>query len=92
MPGGPDVTLASRLDDSPLEVSTTAGPWRPRNYDGEFHGEVSVREALERSLNVASARLGQKVGAERVAHMARRLGVESDLLKNPQLPSSGARH
>jgi penicillin-binding protein 1B len=80
----PLITLASRLDDSPLTVSTPAGPWSPENYDHEFHGEVSVREALERSLNVATARLGQEVGIERVAEVARRLGTSSDL---PVVPS-----
>ena len=40
---------------------------------------VPVREALERSLNVATARLAQEVGIGRVADVARRLGVESPL-------------
>lgn len=82
--GTPRITLASHLDDAPLSVSTPSGPWRPRNYDGEFHGEVSVREALERSFNVATARLAQDVGLRRVADVARRLGIESPL---PLVPS-----
>jgi len=53
--GGPAITLASFLDDSPLEISTPSGPWQPRNFDREFHGRVGVREALERSFNVATA-------------------------------------
>ncbi len=81
---GPLVTLASHLDDSPLTVDTPTGPWSPANYDLEFHGEVGVREALERSLNVATARLAQEVGIERVASMASRLGIESRL---PEVPS-----
>ncbi|MEN8183849.1 MAG: transglycosylase domain-containing protein, partial [Myxococcota bacterium] len=36
--GGPQVTLASRLDDGPLTVSTPTGEWQPANYDHEFHG------------------------------------------------------
>jgi len=82
--GGPAITLASFLDDSPLEVATPSGPWRPRNFDREFHGRVSVREAIERSFNVATARLAQEVGIGRVADVARRLGIESDL---PLVPS-----
>jgi penicillin-binding protein 1B len=82
--GRPAITLASFLDDSPLEVETPTGPWAPENYDHEFHGTVSVREALERSLNVATARLAQDVGIRRVASVARRLGVESSL---PLVPS-----
>ena len=88
-PGGgparePAITLATRLDDTPLELRTPSGVWRPRNYDGEFHEDVSVREALEHSYNVATARLAQEVGLERVVDVARRLGVESPL---PEVPS-----
>ena len=38
------------------------GPWRPKNFDGEFHDRVGVREAIERSLNVATVRLAPAVG------------------------------
>jgi len=81
---GPKLTLASFVDDSPLEVKTPSGPWRPRNFDREFHGSVPVREALERSFNVATARLGQDVGIRRVIELARRFGVTSPL---PEVPS-----
>ena len=43
-----------------------------------------MREALERSFNVATARLAQEVGVRRIAQVARRLGVESPL---PAVPS-----
>ncbi len=81
---GPLVTLVSRVDDYPLKIDTPEGVWEPANYDRQFRGPVSVREALERSLNVPAARLGQAVGIGRVVEMARRLGVESGL---PAVPS-----
>ncbi|NNL67999.1 MAG: PBP1A family penicillin-binding protein, partial [Myxococcales bacterium] len=83
-PEGDGITLADFLSDDPLQVSTPSGVWAPRNYDHQFHGRVPVRSALERSLNVATARLGQEVGVDRVADVARRLGIESDL---PEVPS-----
>jgi penicillin-binding protein 1B len=82
---GPVVTLASRIDDSPIEIETRDGPWRPENYDHEFHGEVPLREGIERSLNVASARLAQEVGIPRVASVAERLGISSNLPRVPSL-------
>ncbi len=88
--GGPVITLGSFLDDSPLEVQTPSGPWRPENYDHEFHGRVPVREALERSFNVASARLGQEVGIDRVIDVARRLGITSPLPLVPSLALGSA--
>ena len=82
--GPPRITLASLLDDSPLELPTPDGPWRPRNFDNEFHGSVGVREALERSLNVATVRLATEVGLSRVVDVAHRLGIQSPL---PAVPS-----
>jgi ATP-dependent Lhr-like helicase len=60
------------LDDAPLEIERPYNPepWRPENYDHKFRGPVSVREALERSLNVPAVRLGQRVGIARVSSVA----------------------
>ena len=87
---GPAVTLASLVPDEPVEVATPSGPWRPVNFDRRFRGPVSVREALEDSLNVPAARLGQAVGIRQVVEMARRLGVESPLPAVPSLALGSA--
>ena len=81
---GPTITLASVLDDTPLELKTPEGRWRPQNHDGTFNDQVGVREAMERSLNVATVRLAKDVGLREVVRVARRLGIESDL---PAVPS-----
>ena len=57
-----------------------AGELRQASSTGAF----ARREALARSLNVATARLGQQVGPARIAEVARRLGIESPL---PEVPS-----
>ena len=84
MSGAPFATLASFLDDTPLEILTPSGPWTPQNYDKEFHGRVPIRQAIERSYNVATARLADNIGVQRVADVAKRLGVASPL---PIVPS-----
>ncbi|MBW2725942.1 MAG: PBP1A family penicillin-binding protein [Deltaproteobacteria bacterium] len=81
----PVATLASFLDDSPLEIETRDGFWRPQNYDHKFRGRVPLRSALERSLNVPSVRLAMRVGIDRVAEMATRMGVKSYLPRVPSL-------
>lgn len=78
-------TLATLVDDDPLSVETRAGVWQPVNYDGQFRGPVTIREALERSLNVPFARLGLSVGPETVAEMGERLGISSKLQPVPSL-------
>lgn len=81
----PAFTLASLLDDAPLEVETPAGLWRPANYDGRFRGAITLREALERSLNVPFARVGLVVGPDRIVETARALGITSELRAVPSL-------
>jgi penicillin-binding protein 1C len=71
------LTAASLLDDSPLDVPTSTGMYRPRNYDGEFHGPVSVRTALSSSLNVPAVRAVRLVGENAFARRLRSLGFQS---------------
>jgi penicillin-binding protein 1B len=75
----PAITTATLLDDSPLTLETREGVWEPRNYDHKFRGPVPARYALEHSLNIPAIRLGLEIGPDRIADLARRLGVTSDL-------------
>jgi penicillin-binding protein 1B len=88
--GAPVITLASTLSDTPVSIRSGSKTWAPANYDHKFYGEVSVRTALEKSLNVATVRLGQAVGAERIIDVARRLGIESPLEPVPALALGAA--
>ncbi len=81
----PAFTLASVVEDEPLRIRTSGGPWEPVNYDGQFHGRVTVREAMEHSLNVPFARIGLALGPERIVATAKRLGVASPLNPVPSL-------
>jgi penicillin-binding protein 1B len=83
--GSPAFTLASTLEDAPLRVSTPQGDWLPANYDGGFRGDVTLREALEQSLNIPFARVGMAIGPARIASTAKRLGVTSSLAAVPSL-------
>jgi len=79
----PRLTLASVLADEPLEVEVKEGPWRPANFDGRHRGPVTLRQALEQSLNVPFARLGLEVGLVRVVETARSFGITSPLRPLP---------
>ncbi len=83
--GRPDFTLATLLEDAPLELDVEGEIWAPANHDGEYRGAVSLRSALEDSLNVPMARLGMEVGLVHVAETARRLGIGSPLRPLPSL-------
>lgn len=79
------VTPSSAIEDAPLELVTPAGIWRPTNDDDTFRGWVTVREALEKSLNLPTVRLAQQVGFETVVDLARRCGIRSPLRPLPSI-------
>jgi membrane peptidoglycan carboxypeptidase len=66
--------------DAPFSVLGTNGlPWRPKNYDGEYHGPILLRNALALSLNTVAVRLAHQAGVERITDLARALGVKTPL-------------
>jgi len=70
------VTTSTRLDDTPLDVVTALGSYRPADYDRGFRGPVSVREALASSLNIPAVRLLGQVGVDRFVATLRRAGFD----------------
>ncbi|HHO67673.1 MAG TPA: penicillin-binding protein 1B [Gammaproteobacteria bacterium] len=78
-------SLATRIDDGPLEVESGGELWQPENYDHQFHGEVLLYQGLAHSYNVATARLGLELGVGRVIDTLQRLGVETPLRPYPSL-------
>ena len=53
------------------------GKWEPKNFDRKFRGNVTMRFALEKSLNIPSIKLLEKVGIESAISVAKRLGITS---------------
>ncbi len=81
----PGLTPASLISDEPTAIQAEGETWSPRNIDRRFHGPVTVRRALEESLNIPAARMAQEVGLDQVVQMARALGIESPLAPVPSL-------
>jgi len=81
--GSPDIlssglfTPATLVDDSPVSIAFGDDVYEPRNYKQEYHGEVTARYALAESLNNATVRIGQAVGFDKVASLAKAAGVSS---------------
>ncbi|MFN2309405.1 MAG: penicillin-binding protein 1B [Gammaproteobacteria bacterium] len=79
-------TLASWLDDSPLQLVPRPGDiWEPRNYDNTFRGPVLLYDALIHSYNIPAVRVGMEVGPEQVVTTLRQLGVQGELKAYPAL-------
>jgi len=76
-------TPASLMDDFPISYSIPQNgqmvEWRPENFDHQFRGSVTLRHALEESINVPTVRLLEAVGVEPVISLAHRMGITSEL-------------
>jgi len=75
------------LRDAPVSFTNpyTGVVWSPKNYRNEYHGDVTMRKALELSLNTATVRLLEKVGVENVIDMAKQLHINSKFEPNLSL-------
>ncbi len=71
------LTAASLLDDSPVDIAAGGGAYVPQNYDRSFKGYASVRTSLASSLNVPAVRTLLLVGVERFHTRLRALGIET---------------
>lgn len=83
---GPD----TQIEDSPFEWSYDKQKWSPRNYDEKFRGMVTAAEALQKSLNVPTAKVAQKVGISAVADALVWSGIKSNLPRVPSLSLGSA--
>lgn len=70
------LTPATMLVDDPTSFDAGAGqpPYRPRNYDGQFEGPVTLRRALEQSRNIPAVRVMEMLGPSQVLAYAKRFG------------------
>jgi penicillin-binding protein 1C len=61
------------IDDRP----TRFGTYAPKNFDESYHGTVSIREALEQSLNIPAVRVLARVGPGKLVGRFRRAGIDA---------------
>ena len=59
--------------------------WTPKNSGEKYGGEISLKEALAKSVNVISARLIDMVTPANVARLAKSAGIESRIPKSPSI-------
>lgn len=68
------------LLDSPLVIEMPNGEvWKPRNFSEKFHGAVSLRFALDHSINIPTIKLLQKIGPPSVVNTAKSMGIKSPI-------------
>lgn len=69
------------VEDKPVEIEG----WQPKNSNGQYAGEISLRTAFAYSKNTVAAQLGQEVGTSSTANMARRFGITTPINTQPSM-------
>ena len=71
-----DMTAASMILDVPTAFPQADGSYyRPENYDRQYHGPVSLRNALARSYNIPAIKVMAQVGVDSALSTAHRMGI-----------------
>lgn len=79
----PIVTPTTTVVDEPTTFLFESKRYSPNNYHSGFHGTVTLREALVESMNVATVKLAEWVGYERVAQVGQKLGLGPNFQATP---------
>jgi len=82
--GGPHVlTPSTQVMDEPTTFWFDGNSYTPSNFEKKYYGEVTLREALAHSLNVATVKVAEMVGYDSVVEMANRAGMNYKIQPTP---------
>lgn len=79
---GDVTTPATIVRDEALTFYTGSRAWSPQNFDRQFRGPVTIRDALEQSLNVPVVRVAKAVGMQEFIRLCRNIGLEGPIEEN----------
>ncbi|WP_413285893.1 penicillin-binding protein 1B [Vibrio sp. MA40-2] len=69
--------LATSLTDKPITLKGSKGSvWQPKNFDNKFRGDVPLYQAMAKSINIPTVRLGLELGIDKVTDTLEALGVD----------------
>jgi penicillin-binding protein 1A len=73
--------------DAPIEISPGPGlpAWRPKNFEENFLGPITLRKGLEKSRNTVTVRVGQFAGIKKVREIIKRFGINDNLSFAPSI-------
>jgi penicillin-binding protein 1A len=77
---------AGRTPDTPVvDEPVTIDGWTPHNFEPDFMGPITIETALVHSINTVAARTADEIGRDKVAEVARRLGVTGNIGLEPAM-------
>ena len=71
--------------DKILDEPISTGSWTPKNFANSYEGKISLERAFAISSNVAAVRLADSIGAEAIISQAKKLGIISEITKEPSM-------
>jgi penicillin-binding protein 1B len=79
------LTAASTILDQPTQFTFDNLEYQPKNFEEEYLGQVTMRQAITKSLNIATIKLAEKVGYSKITELARRLGLNEQIKPYPAM-------
>jgi len=79
------ITPATILDDEPTTFGIGRAAYTPGNFHHALYGEVTVREALAKSINIPTVKLAQMAGYGAVARLAQQAGLGDHIQPTPSI-------
>ncbi|MEE8294628.1 MAG: PBP1A family penicillin-binding protein [Sphingomonadales bacterium] len=71
--------------DTFVDRSISVEGWSPQNFNSDYQGEVTLREAFALSLNTVAVQVSEQAGRRRVVETAKKLGVTGNLEPHPSM-------
>jgi penicillin-binding protein 1C len=60
--------------------------YHPRNYDGKYHGVLTLKSAFANSYNIPALKIGYQLGLDKRADLGRRMGISEYVFENNSYP------
>ena len=79
------LTASTIFQDEPRTFMWDGKPYEPTNYHNQWNGQVTLRDALARSLNVPTVEVAEATGYGAVADLAHRAGLNEDIKPTPAM-------
>ncbi|ATW23933.1 transglycosylase domain-containing protein [Candidatus Formimonas warabiya] len=85
---------SSVVDDVPTVFGSSSNPYKPENYDGTYRGVITMREAVQYSVNIPAVKILNEIGVNEGFSFAKKLGLPLDDKndKNLSLALGGLTH
>jgi penicillin-binding protein 1B len=83
--GSSPLTTVSTVLDQPTAFTFDNLEYEPRNFKEEYMGQVTMRQAITKSLNVATIKFAEKTGYEKIVALAKRLGLNEQIKPYPAM-------